>query len=156
MVNTQRLVIESLRRDGPHSHAAHSPHLWRQLQAPTKNRPARLSGDALRAAGPTIEHRAAFRGSALGGRYGAPIDRLFDEPLMLAERVALAGVFDEMEASDAQAVCGRGFVRDRPSLGEQIAIFGGVAKDSPAGDLNFSGMLAFEHRISVEATIVGR
>jgi hypothetical protein len=84
------------------------------------------------------------------------IDRPLDEPLMLAKRVALAGVFDEMQAPDAQAVGDRGFVRDRPSLGEQIAIFGGATKDSPARNLNFSGVFAFEHRISVEATIVGR
>jgi hypothetical protein len=69
------------------------------------------------------------------------IDRPFDEPLMLAERVALAGVFDEMQASDAQAVGDRWFVRDRPSLGEQIAIFGGAAKDSPARDFISLGCL---------------
>ena len=71
---------------------------------------------------------------------------------MLSKRVALAGVFDEMQAPDAQAIC----VRDRPGLGEQIAIVGGIAKDSPAGDLYFFGAFAFEHRISVEAMIMGR
>ncbi|MBA4106619.1 MAG: hypothetical protein C0485_12750 [Pirellula sp.] len=63
---------------------------------------------------------------------------LADESLMLAKRIPLAGVFDEIQLKFRDARGGSGIDLNRPRLHEQRSIVRALTLNVPAGDLNLT------------------